>query len=346
MEYWDEQPFARRYVDLLRETRPRLRAVDPHARVVLAGLPNRSWEALAAIYRAGGRGHFDVAAIHPFTATVPGVVTILRNARRVMRANGDRRKPLWATELSWTSARGKARWTYGNETSEDGQARRLSRAYALLARERRSLRLQRAYWYTWMSVETNPDYPFDYAGLIRAGANGAVALKPAFGAFRRTALALEGCTRKAPVADVCASERASAAAGLTHQQRHLEPLPVAVHVVEAGLAQPAELRLHVEQAVGRVLVLDRLADRGEESPVQALAGRGHVLEVGEQPARLEQLERLAVERALAVVLEMVDRHRRDHGVEAAERGQRLRPCRARPPPRARRPRSARGRRRA
>jgi hypothetical protein len=207
VEYWDEQPFARRYVDVLRSARHSLLAADPRARVVLAGLPNFSWEDLARIYRAGGRGLFDVVAIHPFTATVPGVVTILERARKVMHANGDRRLPLWVTELSWTSARGKARWTYGNETNEAGQARNLSRVYSLLARERRRLRLQRAYWYTWMSVETNPDYPFDYAGLARMGPDGSVVLKPAFGALRRTALRLENCARKSAVADVCSQPR-------------------------------------------------------------------------------------------------------------------------------------------
>jgi hypothetical protein len=124
-----------------------------------------------------------------------------------MRANGDRRLPLWVTELSWTSARGKAHWTYGNETSEGGQARNLSRVYSLLAHERRRLRLQRAYWYTWMSVETNPDYPFDYAGLARMGSDGSVVLKPSYGAMRRTALRLEACARKSAVADRCDQPR-------------------------------------------------------------------------------------------------------------------------------------------
>jgi len=48
-----------------------------------------------------------------------------------------------------------------------------------------------------------------------------------------------------------------------------------------------------------------------------------MLEVREHAAGLEELEDLAVERALAVVLEMVDGHRRDDGVEAPECGQRL-----------------------
>jgi hypothetical protein len=40
--------------------------------------------------------------------------------------------------------------------------------------------------------------------------------------------------------------------------------------------------------------------------VEALGRRGDVLEVGEYPAGLEALEDLAVERALALVLNVVD----------------------------------------
>ena len=38
------------------------------------------------------------------------------------------------------------------------------------------------------------------------------------------------------------------------KQREFEPLPVAVHVGEADLPQPAELRLHVEQAIRGVFL--------------------------------------------------------------------------------------------
>jgi cytochrome P450 len=106
------------------------------------------------------------------------------------------------------------------------------------------------------------------------------------------------------------------------EQRHLQPLPIAVGVLETQLAQPLDLPPRVEQAVGGIGVLERLADRGEERRVQARSRRRHVLEVGEDPAGVEQIERLLVERALALMLEMVDREGRDHGVETADVWQR------------------------
>ena len=79
-------------------------------------------------------------------------------------------------------------------------------------------------------------------------------------------------------------------------------------------------RLLDRRARGWVLVLDRLADRFKERQVQAMGRRCHVLEVREHAAGCQKVEDFAVGPALAVVLDMVDRERRDDGVEAPERG--------------------------
>ena len=48
-----------------------------------------------------------------------------------------------------------------------------------------------------------------------------------------------------------------------------------------------------------------------------------MVEVGEHPSGLQKVEYLAVERALALVLEVVNRHRRGDGVESPQIGQRI-----------------------
>ncbi|MDX6399090.1 MAG: polysaccharide biosynthesis protein PslG, partial [Gaiellaceae bacterium] len=63
--FWSDQPFAEDYVALLRASRAAVKAVDPRATIVLAGLPNKSWSSLEKIYKAGGRKLFDIAAFHP-----------------------------------------------------------------------------------------------------------------------------------------------------------------------------------------------------------------------------------------------------------------------------------------
>lgn len=189
--FWLDQPFEKHYVALLRAARPALRKVDPRARVVLAGLVYDSPAALRAIYRAGGRAHFDVAAVHPFTRQVSGVGLLIERARRTMGAYGDRRKPLLVTELSWPSAKGRVKFPYGYEMTEKGQAQRAAAALPYLVRRRRELGIERVYWYTWLTREVDRSYPFDYAGLRRLEDDRVVA-KPALAAFRRTALRLQG----------------------------------------------------------------------------------------------------------------------------------------------------------
>jgi hypothetical protein len=182
--YWSQQPFAERYVALLKAARDALRAADPGARAILAGLPN-GWAALRRIYQAGGRRFFDAAAIHPYTARPDRVPRFLLEARRVMRRFGDRRKPLWVTEMSWPAAKGRARDPIGIATDDRGQARRLRRGLTALAAARVRLRVQRVYWYTWLSAESSESV-FAWSGLRRLH-DGAVVSTPALKAFRATA---------------------------------------------------------------------------------------------------------------------------------------------------------------
>lgn len=182
--YWSRQPFAKGYVKLLKSARAALKAADRRARVILAGLPN-GWDALRQIYRAGGRRYFDAAAVHPYTARADRVPRFVLALRRVMRRFGDRRKPVWVTEISWPAAKGRARDPIGIATDDGGQARRLRRVLTALAAARRRLHVQRVYWYTWLSAESSASV-FAWSGLRRLH-EGAVISTPALAAFRATA---------------------------------------------------------------------------------------------------------------------------------------------------------------
>jgi hypothetical protein len=196
--YWTPprgQGFARSYVTLLRAAHRALRSADPGARTILAGLPNESWIALRRVYKAGGRRSFDAVALHPYTGKPRNVVRLAEYARREMRRFGDRRKPIWVTELSWPAAKGKTENTTGFETTDRGQAQRLGDGLRLLARARRRLGIERVFWYTWLSREDSPN-SFDYSGLRRVR-DGKVISVPALGAFQKAARRLQGCA-KAP----------------------------------------------------------------------------------------------------------------------------------------------------
>jgi hypothetical protein len=192
------QPGLAQYATLLRITRAAVKRADPRASVVLAGLTASSWTSLAKLYRLGAVASADIVALNPFSAEPRSVVRIVRRARTVMNRNGDALKPLLVTEMSWPSAKDRVVAPFGYEETEAGQARRLEEALLALARERVRLRIRRVFWYTWMSLDRDPGYSFDWAGVRRLEST-RVATKPAYHSLRRVARALEGCgARPAP----------------------------------------------------------------------------------------------------------------------------------------------------
>jgi hypothetical protein len=200
--YWTTQPFAKSYASLLRAAYSAVKAADPQAKVILAGLPNESWKALRTVYAAGARGHFDAVALHPYTGKPRNVVRLIELARSVMRRAHDPRTPVWVTELSWPAALGKVSQTHGFETTDRGQATRLSDGLKRLVEARRRLRIDKVIWYTWVSVEGGEN-SFAWSGLRRVRGSALISA-PALAAFRAVARRLEGCAKPAGDASRCA----------------------------------------------------------------------------------------------------------------------------------------------
>jgi hypothetical protein len=187
-DYFAQQPFAKPYARLLAAAYTAVKVSDAGARVVMAGLANFSWRDLRTLYGAGIPLRFDVAAVHPFSGRPSNSVKITRLNREVLDAHGDRRKPIWLTELTWSSAKGKKQpLTQDWETTEAGQADRLRAAYSDYMAARKSLRLDRIFWYTWATVDRGSPNSFDYSGLRTRRADGTLADKPALAAFRAAA---------------------------------------------------------------------------------------------------------------------------------------------------------------
>jgi Beta-galactosidase len=184
--YWTRQPFMRGYAALLDTSFRTLKRADRGSTVVMAGLANFSWRALERLFARGGRRlRFDVAAVHPFSGRPSNSVRIVGLNRAVLDRHGAARKPIWLTELTWSSAKGRKRNVTKNwETTEAGQAQKLTQAYTLYARARARLRLGRIYWYTWVTVDRDSPNSFDYSGLRTLRPDGRVVDKPAARAFR------------------------------------------------------------------------------------------------------------------------------------------------------------------
>lgn len=192
---WDSVNWGPTYVALLRAASRAIRHADPQAQVVLGSLAGASWRELPLIYAVHhARRLFDAVAANIYMPTPENVINAMRSLRRVMDSYGDNRKPLIATELGWPSALGKSIARLGVATTQRGQAKRIGQLLPLLAANRRRLGLESFFYYTWVSTDQVGSYsPFAFAGLLRYDVHThRISAKPAFAAFRRVALHIEG----------------------------------------------------------------------------------------------------------------------------------------------------------
>ncbi|HZG48483.1 MAG TPA: hypothetical protein VEY90_03090 [Thermoleophilaceae bacterium] len=199
--YWDAPErgpygYLKAYGTLLRRSHRAIKSRDPRARVVLAGITQRAWEEIEEMYRVGRiKGAFDAAALQIFPQTVRRARIATQLFRAALNARGDRRKPIYITEISWPASRGRTprvRWL-AHETPRT-MAAKLGEAYAVLARRRRTLGLERVYWFTWASQYGRGGSVFNYAGLQQYR-DGKFTPQPALEAFRRRAIELQGCEK-------------------------------------------------------------------------------------------------------------------------------------------------------
>ena len=148
--YWNDRPDAREYVALLKVTRAAVLAGDPTAKITLAGLPESRLGIRADIYLrqiyavAGAKRLFDVVALHPYADRPAGVLAVVKRARRSMARAGDARKPVWVTEIGWSTGGLPSPFT----TSERGQANYLRQLLAAFRRMRGSQRIGLLVWFS------------------------------------------------------------------------------------------------------------------------------------------------------------------------------------------------------
>ena len=129
-EWVGRPPDPAAYTELLRRAYEAIKAAAPEATVVSAGLASTNHQDdkamddrvfLEAMYQAGARAHFDALGAHPYGFAYPpddprsahdGLnLARLLDLREIMEAHGDGDKPVWVTELGWTTAGvGESSW--------------------------------------------------------------------------------------------------------------------------------------------------------------------------------------------------------------------------------------------
>ncbi len=154
VQSWRPRTNAAAYVRLLRSAYRAIKAVDPHATVVTAGMPfftaGRERSFLTQLFRAGMVGSFDALAIHSYSPTQ--APQRLELARQIMDRFGAQHAQLWATELAWASGPPDP-WAVNPHT----QASAISSFFDWVARSRVRLGLREVMWYSLEDHVYGPD---------------------------------------------------------------------------------------------------------------------------------------------------------------------------------------------
>ena len=147
----------RNYATLLRVSAKALTNADPEAKIVLAGLygtppKGKGIDAgpfLNRLYRfRQTKRSFDIAAVHPYATNSRQALQRTRPVVRSMNRHRDRKTRLTITELGWGSDSATAFGT----GSVDAQGKVLRNAYQLFLKNRKRLRLDSIYWFSWSDM--------------------------------------------------------------------------------------------------------------------------------------------------------------------------------------------------
>jgi polysaccharide biosynthesis protein PslG len=187
--YFRPKPQPKAYYQLLKSASNAIHSRDPGALIMLGGLfgtPPKPgiplWTFLDRLYDfKKAKKLFGAIAVHPYSPNIKGIAYQLRRTRQVMGDHGDKKTPLFITELGWGS---DSPGTGGSALFKgiSGQAQLLTKSFKFALKNRKRYRLRGVSWFTWR------DEPAGAAancilcesfGLFRADASA----KPALSAF-------------------------------------------------------------------------------------------------------------------------------------------------------------------
>jgi polysaccharide biosynthesis protein PslG len=165
-KYFVAKPNPAEYGKLVKISSGALKAADPGAQVVLAGLFARpkgsrnaktgkhkslNWygsDFVEAMYRStpGVKSRFSGVALHPYSYFANELPGVIEEFRKVLAANKDGGKGLWITELGWSSGKPTRANLFAKGPA--GQASQLKSAFTLLRNKQAKWRLKSVFWFS------------------------------------------------------------------------------------------------------------------------------------------------------------------------------------------------------
>lgn len=154
--WWGGPADPEGYTRLLEAVARAIRAADPRAEIVAAGLPNSSQGPsvktyLGRMYAAGAAAWFDTLAIHPYGSDFYDVMGQVHEMRAIATQNGDD-APIWISELGWPTdgPRGYDFFT------EEEQARLVTQTSRAFAANRTAMGLRGFTYFYWRESAPDP----------------------------------------------------------------------------------------------------------------------------------------------------------------------------------------------
>lgn len=185
--FWRPKPNPRAYGKLLQISAEAIRGEDRGAKIVAAGLPPaqrgiQPGDYLKRLLAVRGiERYFDLAAVHPYSEDVKGMLGIVRQLRGILDRKGLEDKGLMVTEFGW----GSAGYPNTEIQTPSGQAKILGEAYDALLERRDRWSIRRVFWFAWKDrPDAHMACPFcPTAGLLSVDDEG----KPAWYVYRSRA---------------------------------------------------------------------------------------------------------------------------------------------------------------
>lgn len=202
--FWHAGPDVTQYTALLKASYTAIKAADPNATVVSTPTTGNNAAWMRQLYGAGAGGFFDAAAVHTDTACLVrspddfyredngelGQFSFLgyRVVHQVMQENGDGDKPIFMSELGWSStnggpnscARGSVAGQRPDGVSEAAQAANMTLAFGCMANDPY---VTHADWFTLNDTSGEALAEMNHYGLLRTDGS----KKPAYNAFQALA---------------------------------------------------------------------------------------------------------------------------------------------------------------
>jgi polysaccharide biosynthesis protein PslG len=170
-EYFTPQDGLYTYTQILKAVYPKLKKINPQIEVLTGGLTMDIPQSLAKIYEHGGKGSFDILAIHPFgTPLKPKealgrIHSTLQACRKEMKDQGESKK-IWITELGCPGVPIGLKvqdWWLGPNPDTGMQAAWLKE---ILGEQFPAMGVEKIFWAFWQDMPGFWKSGVDYFGLV------------------------------------------------------------------------------------------------------------------------------------------------------------------------------------